>query len=103
MKLITIQVEDEEHARLKVEAAEAGLSMKDYIFEGRFILPKNSSDARPAVPKVTKKVTKQGKPFSTGDAYSLGNKRYEGDERVCKHGMHPEFCKHAKPNKPCKA
>lgn len=111
MKLITIQVEDKEHLRLKTEAAKAGLSMKDYVLEGRFVLkvdspslttyesfdqPKNTSDARPL------KATKQGKSFSTGDAYKLGNKRYEGDERVCKHGMHPEFCKHAKPGKPCK-
>lgn len=77
MKLITINVTDEEHKAIKTAAAQAGLSMKEHLL-----------GATPRVIKEPRDVSK-----------TLSAESFNG---FCKHGYAPTFCKHAKGGKPCK-
>lgn len=82
MKLITINVEDEEHTAIKLAATTAGLSIKDYLL-------------RPADTTITKI---DGGPSTSYSPVTIR----ETAEKLCKHGVPSTFCRFAKPGKPCK-
>jgi hypothetical protein len=77
MKLITINVTDEEHKAIKLRATEAGVSIKDFLLGSG----------------------------STGLAHPLSTKAKQNPAsaaELCKHGFPPAFCKFSKPGKACK-
>lgn len=84
MKLITINVTDEEHQRIKLAATQASLSIKEYLLGKPQTRPVTIAKSPEQIIKAIKE-----KPVSMGF-------------KPCKHGSDPNFCKFAKPGKPCK-
>lgn len=90
MKLITINVSEQEHKEIKMNATKAGLSIKEYLLGKptiqEIVQPKQTERAKRAVnTAIQKSITDQ-------------NEKYI----FCKHGSDPKFCKFSKPGKPCK-
>jgi hypothetical protein len=83
MKLITIQVEDSEHQRIKLEATKQGLSMKDYLLGAA---PKMQRNARQATP--------QEREVLGTDTIELPRTPITKPRKLCKHGFSKGECVH---------
>lgn len=66
MKLFTMQLEDDEHKQLKIQAAKAGVSMKDYIFRKDIKLINTPEDVQDIIPELIPPVAKNINRYSNG-------------------------------------
>lgn len=87
MKLITINVEDQQHTAIKLAATKAGVSIKEYLLGER---PKEPTLAFTASDEDLEKI------------HGARHKDGVAEIRPCKHGADPRFCRYAKSGKPCK-
>lgn len=91
MKLITINVSDEEHKQIKLEATEAGLSIKDYLLNPN--------------PRTITTINDKNEPIvMVGELpdKTIGIRVDSTGLKFCKHGADPNFCKFRKNGKPCR-
>jgi hypothetical protein len=102
MKLITINVEDDEHTAIKLAATKAGLSIKDYLLNPKES-PRAEAELSP-VKKAQKDYESNKLRYATKSPTFAPNTPRLSKSKVflCGHGFDPKFCKHAKPGRPCK-
>lgn len=100
MKLITINVEDEEHTAIKLAATKAGLSIKNYLLNRSESIEPKLSPVRQAQQDYE---SNKFRYATNSPTFAPSTPRLKiGKVFLCKHGFDPRFCKYAKPGKPCK-
>lgn len=100
MKLITINVSDDEHKFIKVKASQNGMSIKNYLLN-TVIWDNMFDDGAKRLTSSAKSTVLEEPTSQMGpDVPAAIIKNLEF--KPCKHNADPRMCKFAKPGKACK-